>query len=716
MAESQPGDTFQPGDVLNNTHRIEEILGRGGTSEVYRARLEVSGRMVAIKVLKSEMASNQDFIALMTREEEIRDVRHEAVVRYGENQRTRDGHVYLVMDYIEGADLERMLRTGGMSADDLVTIGRRVAEGLAAVHARNIVHRDLSPDNIILRADNPHDPVIIDFGIAKDTNPGAATIVGNEFAGKYAYAAPEQLSGTADARSDIYSLGALLLATFRGKAPNVGRNPMEVIELKAKPLDTDGVPEPLRGLIDRMTAPDPNQRFQTAGDVVAAFSGGGAQDPLAALTGIDTGSTVPQPVLEPDTVVPSTPPKSVPKEKKKGRGGLMAVLLVLLLGVGGVGAYMSGALNGILGPSYPVADPYTLIAQRVDSGAPSMVGYAPSEEALATLSAPMDTLGGTADLELASGDIPETWAADVADLVAMVSPLEDWRVSVSGGAARVTGMTADKNLRARLQNALPAHPMVRDATIDVGPRLLGVGEVMTVLAQFADCGPLGLAGQPTEGFGLGERIDVTGKVGAAATRDRIAAALAAIAGDRPVVMGTEVLSPELCVIDAIMPAAQPGGFDIVFGYGDRPDTNPDGAYQVGENPTIDVVIPANAERGFLWVSIMDVTGNVYHLLPNINRPDNSLVQLRNGASGEVPVRVAYSISEALEDNSRLSFLIDETFGKSKIVVIHSAAPLFDQVRPTTESLASYSEALAEVVERGGATIYGLDRRIIESRK
>ena len=711
MAESQPGDTFQPGDVLNNTHRIEEILGRGGTSEVYRARLEVSGRMVAIKVLKSEMASNQDFIALMTREEEIRDVRHEAVVRYGENQRTRDGHVYLVMDYIEGPDLEHMLRSGGMSADDLVTIGRRVAEGLAAVHARKIVHRDLSPDNIILRGGNPKDPVIIDFGIAKDTNPGAATIVGNEFAGKYAYAAPEQLSGTADARSDVYSLGALLLATFRGRAPDVGRNPMEVIERKAQRLDTEGVPEPLAGLIGRMTAPNPDERFQTAAEVVAAFAG----DPLDVLTSTGPVTAPPQP-LEETTVVPSKPPRKATSEKKKGKGGLMAVLLILLLGAGAGGAYMSGALDGLFGPSHPVADPYTLIAERVDGGAPAMIGHAPSEEAMATLMAPMDTLGGTSDIQLASGDIPEGWAADVADLVAMVSPMEEWRVSVSGGAARVTGMTEDKNLRARLQNALPSHPLVRDVRIEVGPKLLDLARVMTVLERFADCGPLGLTGAPVDGYPLGARIEVSGKLGATATRDRIASELAAIAGDRPVLMGTEVLSPELCVIDATLPTATSGGFDIKFGYGDRPDENVDGAYSVGENPTIDVIIPAGVERGFLWVSIMDVTGNVYHLLPNINRPDNSLVSLRGGASGAVPVRVAFSIAEALEDNTRLSFLVDETFGKSKIVVIHSAAPLFDQVRPTTESLASYTEALAERVTAGGATVYGLDRRIIESRK
>lgn len=230
MLKSRPSDAFQPGDLLNNTYRIEGLLGRGGTSDVYKARSDISGRLAALKVLKAEFSGNEDYLVLMTREEEIRDIRHDAVVRYSENHRTPDGRVYLVMDYVEGPGLDTRLKQGPMSPDDLLTVCRRVCEGLQAAHARNIVHRDLSPDNIILEDGDPAKAVIIDFGIAKDTNPGAQTIVGNEFAGKYACAAPEQLSGQTDARSDIYSLGALLLANFRGASPDIGKNPMKVVQ------------------------------------------------------------------------------------------------------------------------------------------------------------------------------------------------------------------------------------------------------------------------------------------------------------------------------------------------------------------------------------------------------------------------------------------------------------------------------------------------------
>ena len=173
MIASHPSDLFQPGDLLNNTYRIEMLLGRGGTSNVYKARSEISGNLVAIKVLKQEFSGNEDFTVLMAREENIREIRHDAVVRYSENHRTPDGHIYLLMDYIDGPGLDKKLKQGPMEAADLLVICRRVAEGLKAAHARNIVHRDLSPDNIILRDGDPAQAVIIDFGIAKDTNPGA---------------------------------------------------------------------------------------------------------------------------------------------------------------------------------------------------------------------------------------------------------------------------------------------------------------------------------------------------------------------------------------------------------------------------------------------------------------------------------------------------------------------------------------------------------------
>ena len=707
MNDSRPGDIFQPGDLLNNTYRIQSMLGRGGTSEVYQARSEISGRVVALKALKSEFSMNEDYLVLMTREEDIRDIQHDAVVRYYDNQRTPDGHVYLVMDFVDGPGLDDKLKSGGMSASDLLIVGARVAEGLHAAHSKNIVHRDLSPDNIILRSGKPEEAVIIDFGIAKDTNPGAETIVGNEFAGKYAYAAPEQLSGQTDARTDIYSLGALLLAVFRGKKPDIGNNPMEVVQKKSDTLDTDGVPEPLKSLIDRMTHPIPDKRFQGAKAVLDAFRSADATAPIG-----DADDTMS------DATVIAPPPKAPPApaaKAKRGSGGLIfAGLFVLLAAIGG-GGYFMGLFDGLLGPRYPVADPYSLIVEKRPGAEATALGNVPSEESLAALSAVLDANGGSADLTLATGEISETWGPDVVTLADQVAKLDEYRLLVSGDTFRVTGLTDNKALRRTVISLLEsAPPGAFTGTVDIvlGPRLLTLDRIDPLLTQFADCGPLDLVDPPAIGYGMGSRVLISGKLAETGSRVGLFDALTNIAGDRQISIDAEVLDPSLCLIEGALPKAPPGGFDITFGFGDRPDPNPTGRYFVGENPVIDVTIPAEITDGFLWVSVLDVSGNVFHLLPNLNRPENAVAALREGATGPHPVRVAFSLSDA-SDNSRLAFLVDDTsLGKSKILAIHAPSQIFDGIRPTTESVASYAEALQRATANGEMQVQSLDSRVL----
>ena len=272
MIDAFPGDIFGPGQILNNTYEIEGLLGRGGTGEVYRARNLVSGRIVAIKALNARFSGNDGYVELMKREEQMRDIVDDAVVRYTECSRTDQGHVFLVMDFIDGPSMADVMADRRMESRELMIVAHRVAEGLGAAHKKGIVHRDLSPDNIILRGGSPERATIIDFGIAKDTAAGAHTVVGNDFAGKYEYAAPEQLEGKAEPRSDLYALGALLLAAFRGQVPFAGATPGEMIRRKQNPLDLTGVPEPLKGLIGWLSAPNLAERAPSASAVMAQLS------------------------------------------------------------------------------------------------------------------------------------------------------------------------------------------------------------------------------------------------------------------------------------------------------------------------------------------------------------------------------------------------------------------------------------------------------------
>ncbi|MFN3825117.1 MAG: serine/threonine-protein kinase [Pseudorhodobacter sp.] len=700
MTKSRSSDTFKPGDLLNNTYRIEALLGRGGTSDVYRARSEISGRLVAVKVLQSELSKNENYLRLMTREEQIRDVRHDAVVRYSENQRTQDGQVYLVMDFVDGPGMEEKLLTGGMSAPDLVRVAARVAEGLAAAHARNIVHRDLSPDNIILRDGKPEQAVIIDFGIAKDDNPGAETVVGNEFAGKYAFAAPEQLNGVSDHRSDIYSLGALLLATFRGAPPNIGENPMQLLRIKEAPLDVEGVPEPLKSLIAKMAAPNPDDRFQTAEDVLRAID----------------------PTYTARHVMRTSPPERLPpppaKAEKRGGGIGLLVAGLVVAGAALGGAWHFGAFSALLAPALPHVSPYVLTATRAPDTALRIAGHAPDEAVRGALDDRATATGGTAEITLAKGDIAESWGADVIALIDRASILPEWEVTVSDNTARVSGLSEDRATLTALRETLAGSgELATQLDIVLGPRVLDRARVESVVAENADCGPLQLSETPPGGWALGDRIVLSGKMAEQGSRLRISEALREVVGDRNVLVDVEILNTNLCRIEQALPRALPRGFGVIFGFGDRDDPNPAARYFVGENPAIDIVIPADVTTGYLWVSIVDVTGSVFHLLPNVNRPANDIASLREGRQGEILLRVAYGIEEA-RGTTRMAFLVDDSvLGKSKVVVLHADEPVFQNLRPISESTDSFAAAVgSQESDDAMAEVFSIDSRILTTEK
>lgn len=726
MTDSRPGDLFQPGDLVNNTYRVEAILGRGGTSDVYRARSEISGRLVALKVLKSEFSTNEDYLLLLTREEAMREIRHDAIVRYSENHRTADGHVYLLIDYVDGPGMDKKLKQGPMSADDLLVICRRVSEGLQAAHERNIFHRDLSPDNIILRDGDPAQAVIIDFGIAKDTNPGAETIVGNEFAGKYAYAAPEQLAGKTDARTDIYSLGASLLANFRGKSPDIGRNPMEVVQKKAEPLDTTDVPEPLKTILDKMTQPNPDDRFQSAAAVLDALAGNpfdtADNEPLSDATVIAPLNTAAKAAAQPDLITSAPPlkeespaPKPVKQDTKKS-GMVLPIAIGGVVVAGIVGAFAMGLFSSE--PALPVADPYRLSIAKAKDSSPRAVGFVPGEEVATALREHMQQQNGTSDLTLASGAIVESWGPDMLTVVDAIDEMDVWRVSLSGNLAEIEGSTNSKPIYdsvlaafdAGALGALNGEPGLTLEEIILAPEKLD-----PILNTFADCGPLMQVNRPIAGYGPESPVVIGGVMSSEASSATLANALSAAIGSRPLNIDVDILNTTLCLIESVLPKAPASANDVGFFQGDQDNNpNPTGEFLVGENPVIDVEIPGDVTDGFLTVSVLDVSGNVFHLLPNINRSDNSVQFLREGQTGPASIRVAYSIQES-QQNGGLAFRVDDsTLGKSKVLVIHSSAPLFNEMRPTSESAVSYSEALLGDDRNMSARIFSLDSRILET--
>ncbi|SDX91458.1 serine/threonine protein kinase [Allochromatium warmingii] len=260
-------DAIGPGTLLVNTYLVESRLGQGGMGEVYLARHVSLGTAHAIKVIRSAMTSDQQVMSLFYREAMVlRGVRHEAIVNYDGFVRDDQGRDYLVMEYVEGESLADRLKHGPLTTDEVLRLRDRLCSGLAEAHRRGAVHRDLSPDNVILQNGHIDSAKLIDFGLCKLTAPNQGTIIGTSFAGKYRYAAPEQfgLYGMEiDARTDIYSLGLIIVAAALGTPLDMGNSLSEAIHKRREVPDLSALPEHLRTPLALMLQPNPADRPST---------------------------------------------------------------------------------------------------------------------------------------------------------------------------------------------------------------------------------------------------------------------------------------------------------------------------------------------------------------------------------------------------------------------------------------------------------------------
>lgn len=267
---------IEVGAVLNHMFEVKRFLARGGMGEVFEGVNIASGERVAIKVILPELAADPNVMAMFQKEAQaLTNLSHPAVVRYrGFALEPQLGCYYIATGFIDGRNLSDVLGKSTLSEDELFSLTRRLAEGLKEAHELGVVHRDISPDNVILDADRLDRPKIIDFGIVKETDPGSKTIIGDGFAGKPSYVAPEQL-GDFDKQvgpwSDVYSLGLVILALAQGRKPDLGGLPAEAIMKRRNGVDTAAVPGRLRAVIDAMLVADPQKRLRSMDDVIAAL-------------------------------------------------------------------------------------------------------------------------------------------------------------------------------------------------------------------------------------------------------------------------------------------------------------------------------------------------------------------------------------------------------------------------------------------------------------
>ncbi|MBZ9938984.1 protein kinase [Mesorhizobium sp. BR1-1-16] len=254
-----------PGTQLSGTYELDERIAFGGMGEVWRGHNIQTGDHVAIKIVLPELARDQTVLSLFRKEASILNhLSHDAIVRY--HVFTVDPGIarpYLAMEYVDGESLFDIMRRGPMPVHDVYRLCHRLASGLAAVHKAGAIHRDLSPDNVILPGGQVDRAKIIDFGIARSVSFGGETLIGDKFAGKYGYVSPEQLGlygGDVTDRSDIYSLGLVLAAALRGRPLDMSGSQLDVVLKRQAVPDLSEIDESIRSIIEAMLQPDPQER------------------------------------------------------------------------------------------------------------------------------------------------------------------------------------------------------------------------------------------------------------------------------------------------------------------------------------------------------------------------------------------------------------------------------------------------------------------------
>ena len=256
------------GKMLDDRYEILELIGSGGMANVYKARCHRLNRLVAIKILKSDLADNADFRRRFHDESQaVAQLSHANIVSVYDVS-TNPDREYIVMELIDGITLKQyMERRGRMDWRESLHFITQIMRGLSHAHSRGIIHRDIKPQNIMVLRDGS--VKVADFGIACLANQGQTLT--QEALGSVHYISPEQARGARiDARSDIYSAGVVLYEMLTGRLPFEGDSAVSVAiqHLSSVPLaprDIDpSIPEPLELICMKAMNSDPNKRYASA--------------------------------------------------------------------------------------------------------------------------------------------------------------------------------------------------------------------------------------------------------------------------------------------------------------------------------------------------------------------------------------------------------------------------------------------------------------------
>jgi serine/threonine protein kinase len=266
------------GKLLQDRYRLERRLGEGGFGSVYEARDSQSERQVAIKILRASVSNDSEVLGRFARDIRIiTALQHPNMVQIYDHGKTSDGIQWIAFELIRGINLAERIAQSRLSEAELLPMLLQVLRALSAVHAQGIVHRDLTPKNIMLQESTPK---LVDFGIASlrsDETLTASTMV----SGTPCYMSPEQWQGLkfATHRSDLYSLGIIAYEALVGKLPFQAKSPISWMRAHCHTPPTplidliqpNEISAPLQRAIMKSLAKDPAERFGSADEFAAAL-------------------------------------------------------------------------------------------------------------------------------------------------------------------------------------------------------------------------------------------------------------------------------------------------------------------------------------------------------------------------------------------------------------------------------------------------------------